>query len=198
MLKLSRPSPALVVATIALFIAGGGGAWAASDHGSTGPRRAHAASSTGPRGPRGPRGFTGKTGARGQAGAPGPSNGFVVSVPQTQPLVAGDDTTVVQLSLPASGSFVVTAATSLGNATTSENPVSCTLLQNANPVGAAAANLPGETLFAATVTIPAAVNAANGRNIQLSCNPDSAANVRASVITAVQVGTLQVETPAAP
>ena len=30
MLKLSRPSPALVVATIALFIAAGGGAWAAT------------------------------------------------------------------------------------------------------------------------------------------------------------------------
>ena len=30
MLKLSRPSPALVVATIALFVAAGGGAWAAT------------------------------------------------------------------------------------------------------------------------------------------------------------------------
>ncbi len=193
--KISRPSPALVVATIALFGAAGGGAWAATDHPSSGAHRASAAAShslRGPRGPRGPRGFTGKTGPQ------GPSDGFVVNVPQAQSLTPGDDTVVAQLTLPASGSFVVSASTSLGNATTNPNPVSCTLLQNANPIGEAAADLPGQTLFAATATIPAAVSASDGTNIKLTCNPDSGANVRGTVITAVQVGTLHVETQTTP
>ena len=88
--KLSRPSTALIVAAIALFVAIGGGAWAAT--GSTKPARYARATnpkasiaSRGPRGRRGPRGFRGprgSTGATGGQGPAGPSDGFVINVPQ--------------------------------------------------------------------------------------------------------------------
>ena len=73
--KLSRPSPALVVATIALFIAAGGGAWAATKSPSSAvyARATNPKASIASRGPRGPRGAT------------GPSDGLVISVPQQQP-----------------------------------------------------------------------------------------------------------------
>jgi hypothetical protein len=62
--KLSRPSPTLIVAAIALFVAIGGGAWAAT--GSTKSARATnpkaSIASREPRGRRGPRGFRGPRG----------------------------------------------------------------------------------------------------------------------------------------
>src|SRR5437660_2496306 len=127
MRKLRRPSPALVIAFVALFIAAGGGAWAAGG----GPDKpsAHAkASASGPRGPRGPRGFrgfrgfTGPQGPRGVTGPVGPSDGFVKRVAARTSLPSMTDapegTTVVQLLLPTSNSgssgYIVTAATELG------------------------------------------------------------------------------------
>jgi hypothetical protein len=209
--KLSRPSPALIVAAIALSVALGGGAWAAT--GSTKPARYARATnpkasiaSRGPRGPRGPRGFRGSrgfTGPRGSKGATGgqgpaaPSDGFVINVPQQQGLTAGSDTRIAQLSLNVGGSYILTAATELaGNASTSLNLASCTLLQNANPVAVGSAELPpGVAAFDDEMTLTAAVDTSNGTNVSLSCNPDGLGFARDVVIAAVRVGTLHTETP---
>ena len=160
--KLSRPSPALIVAAIALFVAIGGGAWAAT--GSTKSARYARAThpkasiaSRGPRGRRGPRGFSGPRGSTGGQGPAGPSDGFVINVPQQQGLTAGSDTRIAQLSLNVGGSYIVTAATELaGNASGSLNLASCTLLQNATPVAVGSADLPpGIAAFDEEMTLTA-------------------------------------------
>jgi hypothetical protein len=199
--RFRRPSPALIVATIALFVAAGGGAWAAGHTSAHHSVRARAASSSpqrGPRGFRGPRGHRGFAGATGPAGAAGPSDGFVISVPQATDLPGGTDTVVAQLSVPAGATYIVNASTDLGNATNTPSPISCTLLQNSNPLTSGSASLPGQLLFAATIALNTAVDAANGTNVKLSCNPDSNGKARNSVITAIRVGTLHTETAAAP
>jgi hypothetical protein len=190
--KLSLPSPALVIATLALFVAAGGGAWAATRDTNTPvyARATNPKASVASRGPRGPRG------PRGSRGATGPSDGFVINVPQQQPMSGGDDTRIAQLSLTVRGSYIVTAATTLaGNAGTPDNFTSCTLLQNANPVGAGTADLPQLAAFTATMTLTAAVSTTNGSNVSVSCNPTGLAFARNTVITAVRVGTLHTETP---
>ena len=209
--KLSRPSPALIVAAIALFVALGGGAWAAT--GSTKSTRYARAmnpeasiASRGPRGRRGPQGFRGPrgftgppgaTGATGGQGPAGPSDGFVINVPQQQGLAAGSDTKIAQLSLNVGGSYILTAATELaGNASNSLNLASCTLLQNANPVAVGSADLPPNVAaFDDEMTLTAAVDTSNGTNVSLSCNPDGLGFARHVVITAVRVGTLHTQTP---
>ncbi len=195
--KLSRPSPALIVAAIALFVAIGGGAWAATGS----PNSARSARATNPkasttasRGPRGPRGYRGYRGYRGPAG---PSDGFVINVAPQQRLDAGSDTKVAQLSLTVRGSYIVTAATELaGNAATTLNLASCTLLQNSNPVAEGSADLPANVAaFDEEMTLTAAVDTGNGSNVSLTCNPDGLGFARHVVITAVRVGTLHTQTP---
>jgi hypothetical protein len=203
MRKLFPPSPAFVVASVALFVALGGGAWAASSgggHGTAAPARilgghrtltAHASAGTpGPRGPRGPRGFTGKQGPAGPPGAIGPSDGYVTRVPASQSMPAGQDTQLAHLSLTPNSSYIVTAATELGGASATAGLVSCTLLENFNPLATGSANLPAENVFAQTITLTAATT---GGNIKLSCNPDNSDLARSTVITAIKVGTLHTQ-----
>ena len=115
-------------------------------------------------------------------------------MPQSQPLTGGIDNTVVQLNVPSGGSYIVTGSVELGNGGTSENPLSCTLLQNANPLTSGSADLPGEAIFAATIALTGAATSDNGGSLSLSCNPSSAALARNAVITAVQVATLHTQT----
>jgi hypothetical protein len=73
--RVHRPSPALGVALLALFVALGGTGYAASQIQRPGipTARVAKAPNQGPRGFRGPRGFKGATGATGQPGATGPA-----------------------------------------------------------------------------------------------------------------------------
>ncbi len=204
--KLSRPSPALVVACAALFVAGGGGAWAASGSPS-GARASGAKSPTkrAPRGPRGPRGFRGKQGfpgsqgpggVQGPAGAPGgvgatgPSDGFVARVPLPTTLPLGVDTALVQLTLPTGGAYVVTAATELGNTSGNAGLASCTLLEGGAAIGRGSASAPAANVFYGTVTL---TGATTGGVITLTCNPDTAGQGRNSVLTAIKVGILHAQ-----
>jgi hypothetical protein len=194
------PSPATVIATLALLLAAGGGAWAAG-HLPSAPRgKAHAAASSN-RGPRGPRGFRGARGPRGFAGSQGPagpSDGFVVRVAQSQSLTPGTDNTIATLQVPSGGTYIVTASTELGNQTPTENLLSCSLLQNFNPLDSGSADLPAETVFAATISLTGAATADNGGTLKVSCNPTTGAAARNTVITAVKVGTLHVQTSTTP
>jgi hypothetical protein len=206
--KLTRPSPALVVACLALFVAGGGGAWAAN--GSLSGARVSGTTSAaplkkGPRGPRGlrglrghqglrgsqgPAGAQGPTGAQGVPGATGPSDGYVARVPAATALPGGADTALVQLTLPPNAAYVVTAATELGNASATAGLASCSLLEGATPIGAGSASIPAQNVFAATITL---TGATTGGVIRLVCNPDNSAQGRNNVITAVKVGTLHIQ-----
>jgi hypothetical protein len=195
MQKIRRPSPGLIVAFIALFIAIGGGAWAASSSPKS-PASSAKASSSGPRGPRGPRGFTGAKGATGKQGPQGPqgpvgpSDGFVKRVAASTGVPAATDTTLVQLSLTPDRSYIVTAATELGGGSATANVVTCTLLENFNPIAGGSASLNANNQFQQTITLTAATT---GGNIKLSCNPDSSDVARNSVITAIRVGTLHTQ-----
>jgi hypothetical protein len=126
----------------------------------------------------------------GPQGPAGPSDGFIKRAQAATTLAAATDTTVVQLSLTPDQSYIVTAATELGNTSGVSNLVSCQLLENFNPIGAGSAALPTLSVFAQTVTL---TGATTGGNIKLSCNPDSAASARNSVITAIKVGTLHTQ-----
>jgi hypothetical protein len=74
------PSPAMALAFVALFVATGGGAAAASLVGSHGSDKASESAShhrkRGPRGPKGKRGPQGKRGAAGAPGAPGTARAY--------------------------------------------------------------------------------------------------------------------------
>jgi hypothetical protein len=207
MWKLGRPSPALVIACLALLVASGGGAWAAGGGGvdNTHAAKAKAGKSKGKRGPRGPRGFRGRKGiqgpagptgaqgpggAQGPAGAAGPSDGYVRRLPAPTTMAAGVDSPLVQLTLPINSAYVVTAATELGNTSGGTNFVGCTLLEGSLPIGAGLTELPGLNAFARTLTL---TGATSGGVITLSCNPDSAAQSRNNVITAIRVGTLHTQ-----
>ena len=91
----------------------------------------------------------------------------------------------------------MTASVELGNQGTTENPASCTLLQNFNPLTSGSADLPGEAIFAATIALTGAATSDGGGSLRLTCNPSSGASARNAVITAVKVGTLhqQASTP---
>jgi hypothetical protein len=62
----------------------------------------------------------------------------------------GADTVVAQLSLTPDSNYIVTAAT-VGQHRGVSNLVSCTLLENFNPIGGGSAYLPAFNVFAQTV-----------------------------------------------
>jgi hypothetical protein len=206
--KMTRPSPALVVASLALFVAGGGGAWAANTGhlAVNGTSTKTSASKRGPRGPRGfqglrgpqgIRGIQGATGAQGTAGAQGPagqagaSDGFVTRAVAAIALPAGVDTTLAQLNLPANGAYVVTVTTELGNSSGIAGFVDCTLFAGATSIAAGSADLPAANVFADTLTLTGAATA--GGLVRLSCVPDNSAQGRNNSMTAVQVAVLHTQ-----
>ncbi|HEX5713703.1 MAG TPA: hypothetical protein VFX85_10355 [Solirubrobacterales bacterium] len=139
MLKRSLPSPALVIACLALFVALGGTGYAATQL-SEGQGQASASKKAkqGPRGPKGPKGAKGAKGApgekgetglpgqRGTAGANGtngaqgergPSDGWIASTDAPIPPISNslDEPTVLDsLALPA-GKWMLTGHASLTN-----------------------------------------------------------------------------------
>ena len=135
-------------------------------------------------------GSPGRRAGKGRGARSGPPTAFVKSQPAATGLTAGSVTTVAQLSLTPDSNYIVTAATELGNTSGTANLVSCTLLENSNPIGGGSAYLPALNVFAQTVTLTAATT---GGNIKLSCNLDSAGQARNSVITAIRVGALHTQ-----
>jgi hypothetical protein len=207
MLNVRPKSPAVVIAVVALLLTASGDAWAARSAQRTGQSVAKTTGQSvanttgkrgprglqGPKGPKGPRGAQGSQGVQGLQGAQGPigpSNGYVKSLPPATALAAGVDTTVVQLTLTPGSSYIVIAAAELGNASGATNLVSCTLLENTNPIGGGSAYLPALNVFAQTITLTAATT---GGDIKLTCNPAGGGQARHSVITAIKVGALDTQ-----
>jgi hypothetical protein len=101
-------------------------------------------------------------------------------------LLAGKATAVVQLSLPPSTGYIVTAAAELGNNAATEGFVDCTLSDGAS-TSSGSAFLANKAAFLQTLTL---TGSTSGGVITLSCTPDNAGQARNGVITAVRVGAL--------
>lgn len=118
MIKRSIPSPAMVVACIALFVAMGGTGYAATQLASG---KEEASSSSVKRGPRGPRGKRGKVGpqgpqgAQGAQGAPGSAKAWALVSP-TGTLIRSSN--IASISHPGTGVYCITPANGV-NATNS-------------------------------------------------------------------------------
>lgn len=143
--KRCIPSPAMVVATIALLVALGGTSGAAVSVGPTknrgsdqsaSPSQARELAQRGPRGPRGfrgprglrglrgstgPRGPAGPAGATGATGAAGPSDAFAHALNGPIAIPAAL-TTLATLNIPQAGKYVIWA-----KAYTSDSPVTATV-----------------------------------------------------------------------
>ena len=168
MLKLHRPSPALVIACVALFVAASGGAWAATTT-QTGTR-ATTATPGKPKMKRGPRGFRGRQGPAGHRGVRGPA-GLAGT-----PGLAG-------------------APGGRHRARQHQRHrrlchVTCTLDQNLNSLVSGSAEFSASNTFGRMITL---TDATTGGVVKLSCNPDNGATARNTVITAIQVGTLHTQ-----
>ena len=210
-----RPSPALVVALLALFVALGGGALAASSFlGSNGQIHACVDSQghltlvkpgkkcetgkhkiswnqTGPRGPR------------------GPSDAYVtrsdnaVSLGSDHGYPAAIDTTVATLSLPA-GRYEL-LATGVLRSTSSDSPqVKCLLTPTgatgAKHEGASSSSLgaAGGTGDVATTALTAYASSTHTLGVTLHCHstnlvPNGAATIENAVVSATSVGSLHLQ-----
>jgi hypothetical protein len=131
-------------------------------------------------------GAKGPSGTQGAAGAAGPSDGFIARQSGTTTLPQEKATAIVQLTLPASTGYIVTAAAELGNSTITEGFVNCTLSDGAN-TSSGSTSLAGSTTFQQTITL---TGSTSGGVMTLSCTPDNAGQARNGVITAVRVGAL--------
>jgi hypothetical protein len=203
-----RRLPLIALVVLAFFVAGSASALAASDgsngaataakkkhkrkkkrRSATGPRGA--TGPTGPQGAQGPQGIQGvkgDKGDRGDKGDTGPSDGFVARDASSTPIGTGPDPTIVQtLSLPP-GSYIVNASVEIGNTSGLANIVSCSLLENFNPIGGGSVALTSLNTFQGTIGVISAT--ATGGAMKLACTGDHSGAARNRAITAVKVGTL--------
>ena len=117
--RIPRPSPAMIVACVALTVALGGGSYAATNTTTlskagvkAAKSNAQAAGPRGPRGFRGPRGLRGLPGPKGAPGAPGPAG------PAGPAGAAGASATALWAMIDSNGTLIrnkgVTSAQKLG------------------------------------------------------------------------------------
>lgn len=187
-LKFGRPSPAMVIAMIALIATLGGVGYAAKkkkkkfklkngavttkkikNNAVTEPKIADGAVAT-------------------LKLAPGErSGGFFSKQDAATPLPAATDTTVATLSLPAGANYQVTAQTSLSGDAATNNPVECSLKDDGATLTAASAF----TNLAATYQDSVSLTwFADGGSVTLSCNPTIASQARNRVLAATRVNSV--------
>lgn len=192
MLKRSLPSPALVIACLALFVALGGTGYAATQL-SQGQSQATASKKAkqGPRGPRGPKGAKGAKGAPGTTGLPGqkgaagsagatgatgergPSDGAIASVPAgvTEIGKKPDEQKVIVTLQLGPGKWMVTGQASLTDVSESERSAWCSLNSNGVQLGIAQAidALTPATVRNGEATVLGAVDLPAGGAVELRC-----------------------------
>jgi hypothetical protein len=213
------PSPAMVVAFIALFAALSGGAYAAKKIGSKNLRSNAVTTKKIKNGA-----VTGKkiksravtnsrlgdgavTAAKIRDGAVGttkigdggvtaakltPSErgeGFVANRPDPISLPAGTVTTVATLNLPP-GSFIVTAGTALGGAVVMANNYILCDLRDDGTILTTGSGVVDALVYRDTVTL---TGASDGGVVTMTCNPDAAALARSRTITATRVASVQAQ-----
>jgi hypothetical protein len=116
--------------------------------------------------------------------------GFVSNEQTSTALQGAEETTVVSLSLPAGGSYVVTAAVLLGNSAAVTNFVGCELRDDDTVVAVSIVSLVELAVFSQTVTL---TGTSNGGELALVCTPDASAQAKSRVMTAVRVATLSTQ-----
>jgi hypothetical protein len=139
MIKRSIPSPAMVVACVALFVAMSGTGYAATQLASgSGPATASKKAKKGLRGKRGPQGQqgpvgqagqTGPRGPRGDDGQRGPSAGYQAFRDALGPLSTSEAATVGSLAVPP-GSYLATAKLWVVNEGAGRRRVFCRLVND--------------------------------------------------------------------
>ena len=165
--KPKRPSPAMVVALIALFAALAGGAVAASKIGTKQLRKGAVTPSKLSKGER--------------------SQGWVSFNGGTIGLPAGAETTIAALNLPR-GNFFVTAQTGVDANTAAQETVQCKIVDNDVTISRAVTALPSSGgLNTGTLTLTGPVD---GGEVLLACQPEDNSTARHRMITAVRIGTL--------
>jgi hypothetical protein len=189
----------LAVSLLTILVVGStGGAAAArakTARASVQPLTAAATGPHGPRGPRGPRGFKGSAGpagpagAAGAAGAAGPSEAFVQATSAILTFVRGGPSTTVTLTVPAAGSYVITAKAIVAAAQDTGGTVVCSLL-----AGTADSDATVITLFPKNigeVTLEVAHTFSDAGTATFSCStPDSVSpmQVGQAKVIAIHVG----------
>jgi hypothetical protein len=141
----------------------------------------------GAKGLSGTAGAKGASGTQGPAGAAGPSDGFVAREAGMTSLPAEKATAIVQLTLPASTGYIVTAAAELSKNGATEGFVDCTLSDGTNTSSGSTFLATVKAAFLQTLTL---TGSTSGGVMTLSCTPDNAGQARNGVITAVRVGAL--------
>ena len=212
------PSPAMVVAFIALFTALSGGAYAAKKIGSKNLRSNAVTTKKIKNGA-----VTGKkiksravtnsrlgdgavTAAKIRDGAVGTtkigdgavtgakltpgerSEGFVANRPDPISLPSSTVATVATLNLPP-GSFIVTAGTALGGAGIGDNHILCDLRDD-GAVLTTGSGFVNAAVYMETVTL---TGASDGGAVTMTCNPDLGALARSRTITATRVASVQAQ-----
>jgi hypothetical protein len=196
-LRLRRPSPALAISLVALFISLAGGAYAATQlpRNSVGSKQLKKNSVTSSKVKNGsllskdfkagqlPAGPPGLQGPKGDTGARGPSDAFTI----------GDGTSAfsqppMDLAVPAGDYFVIAKAV-VGLGSSSGGTVRCDVAGGSNDDATfGSIESTGHTQETLTATMVTHFSAAG--NIHWSCNPPTNGFVGEAVINAVQVGAI--------
>jgi hypothetical protein len=169
--RIHRPSPALIVAIIALIAALAGGAYAAKKIGTK--QLANKSVTT-------------KKLVKSER-----SQGFFTKQGGEISLPPGADTTVATLNLPTGGNYQVTSVTSLGNFASAAN-VRCQLRDQGVVLTAGDSRLNNiaANQFQNTITL---TWFSDGGVVTLTCNPDNAALARDRVIAATRVARVETQ-----
>jgi hypothetical protein len=167
--RIRRPSPAMVVALIALVAALAGGAYAAKKVGTKQLQK---------------KSVTTKKLAKVER-----SQGYFTRQPPNLALPSSTDTTVSTLNLPASGNFQVVASVALGGGAATANPVRCQLRDDGATISAGD-GYTDSPVFADTVTL---VAFSDGGTVTLACNPSINSVARDRVIAATRVARLEIQ-----
>ncbi|MBS1845647.1 MAG: hypothetical protein JST53_14615 [Actinobacteria bacterium] len=216
-LKLGRPSPAMVVALVALVLSLAGSAFAAVKIGTkslqnaavttkklknravTAAKLAEGSVSTGKLAEGSvssgkltegavTTGKLAEAAVSAQKLAPGErSEGFVTSQLGQIALGAGASTTIASLNLPAGGSYVISASADLGNDAATPNLLGCQLRENGTVIAGGSANLAPLAVFSQETAL---TGASGGGTVTLACEAEKGAQARSRVMTAVRVGSL--------
>ena len=115
------------------------------------------------------------------------SQAFTASHGQVS-LPSATDTVAIQTSLPVPGNYVMTVSGLIGNATGAANFVSCQLLDANNPLATSGTALTGSATFQQTISL---TGVSDGGTVRLSCNPNAGAAIKELRLTATRVNTVE-------
>jgi trimeric autotransporter adhesin len=118
------------------------------------------------------------------------SQGFESKAMESQPVSTVDFGTLTSLSLPAGGHYLINVTASFANEAAVANSVLCRLRDDAAFVTEGVATLAPAAVYSATLSL---VGASDGGIVSLNCTAEQSALAKAVVMTAVRVGSIEVQ-----